>query len=155
MASSCTLCSPTAILWPLEKSNETIRYWQLKKTLYSRAIYTRKVIRGLNKTRTGPFIWARLTLYIQSVFTWRHGGHIAVPCWPSGNWTLFLCKYFLLFNQSNMTAGHVSENALSTCPVVLAPEVCIYQLTPDCFSDRLSFISSPTNYIIWKDCQDL
>lgn len=27
------------------------------------------------------------------------------------NWTLFLCKHVLLFQQSGMAAGHVSENA--------------------------------------------
>ena len=30
----------------------------------------------------------------------------------AGNWTLFLCKYFLLFHWTNMTACHVSENDL-------------------------------------------
>ena len=31
---------------------------------------------------------------------------------PPGIELNFLCKYFLLFQQSNMGAGHVSENAL-------------------------------------------
>ena len=47
-------------------------------------------------------------LLVQSVFTWRHGGHIGVPKqWNGGHvgvpnqscgsWTIFLCKLFLLF----------------------------------------------------------
>ena len=59
----------------------------------------------------------------RAFFTWRHGGHIGVPKqWhgghvgvprqPCGNWTLFLCKIFLLFQWISIGAGHVSENAL-------------------------------------------
>ena len=47
-------------------------------------------------------------LLVQSVFTWRHGGHtgvskqwngghVGVPNQSFGSWTLFLCKLFLLF----------------------------------------------------------
>ena len=42
----------------------------------------------------------------------RNGGHIGVPKPSTGNWTLFLCKHRVLFQKTNMAAGHVSENAL-------------------------------------------
>ena len=58
-------------------------------------------------------------------FTWRDGGHSGVPKqWNSGhvgvpnkscgNWSLFLCKRFCLFQWICIEAGHVSEN--TPCP---------------------------------------
>ena len=44
-----------------------------------------------------------------------NGGHVGVPRQPCRNWTLFLCKNFLLFQWISIDAGHVSENALLSC----------------------------------------
>ena len=56
------------------------------------------------KTLYSSFKW--------SVFTWRHGDRVGVPRQSCGNWTLFLCKNFLLFQWISVDAGHVREIAL-------------------------------------------
>ena len=38
-----------------------------------------------------------------------NGGHVGVPDQSRGSWTLFLCKYFLLFQLICIDAGHVSK----------------------------------------------
>ena len=56
------------------------------------------------------------------VFTWRHastlgtkqwnGRHVGVPENFCGDWILFSCKNFLLFQEICLAANHVSENDL-------------------------------------------
>ena len=42
----------------------------------------------------------------------RNGGHVGGVKYSIGNWTLFLCKFLLLFHYANMASGHMSEHTL-------------------------------------------
>ena len=42
----------------------------------------------------------------------RNGGHVGGVKYSFGNWTLFLCKFLLLFHYANMASGHMSEHTL-------------------------------------------
>ena len=42
----------------------------------------------------------------------RNGGHVGVAKYSFGDWTLFLCKFLLLFYYANMASGHMSEHTL-------------------------------------------
>ena len=42
----------------------------------------------------------------------RNGGHLGGVKYSFGDWTLFLCKFLLLFHYANMASGHTSEDTL-------------------------------------------
>ena len=42
----------------------------------------------------------------------RNGGHVGGVKYSFGDWTLFLCKFLLLFHYANMASGHMSEHTL-------------------------------------------
>ena len=42
----------------------------------------------------------------------RNGGHVEGVKYSFGDWTLFLCKFLLLFHYANMASGHMSEHTL-------------------------------------------
>ena len=42
----------------------------------------------------------------------RNGGHVGGVKYSFGDWTLFLCKFLLLFHYGNMASGHTSEHSL-------------------------------------------
>ena len=86
--------------------------WEAKKTVKWKVfadIYTwfSKAALGIGQLLPGKLLFGgyqeRLLkpiiamIWVYSVFTWRHGGHDVVPNQSCGNWTLFWCKRFLLF----------------------------------------------------------
>ena len=40
----------------------------------------------------------------------RNGGHVGGVKYSFGDWTLFLCKFLLLFHYANMASGHMSAH---------------------------------------------
>ena len=42
----------------------------------------------------------------------RNGSHLGGVKYSFGDWTLFLCKFLLLFYYANMASGHMSEHTL-------------------------------------------
>ena len=42
----------------------------------------------------------------------RNGGHLGGVKYSFGDWTLFLCKFLLLFHYANMASGHMSKHTL-------------------------------------------
>ena len=42
----------------------------------------------------------------------RNGGHVEGVKYSFGDWTLFLCKFLLLFHHANMASSHMSEHTL-------------------------------------------
>ena len=42
----------------------------------------------------------------------RNVGHVGGVKYSFGDWTLFLCKFLLLFHYANMASGHMSEHTL-------------------------------------------
>ena len=44
----------------------------------------------------------------------RNSGHVGGVKYSFGDWTLFLCKFLLLFHYANMVSGHMSEHTLLT-----------------------------------------
>ena len=44
----------------------------------------------------------------------RNGGHLGGVKYSFGDWTVFLCKFLLLFHYVNMAPGHMSEHTLLT-----------------------------------------
>ena len=42
----------------------------------------------------------------------RNSGHVGGVKYSFGDWTLFLCKFLLLFHYANMASGHMNEHNL-------------------------------------------
>ena len=78
----------------------------------------------------------------------RNGGHIGGVKFSFGDQTLFLCKTFLLFHNTNMASGHVREQTLKINSSRSVLQLCWGRrggVTPDekrCFHSNTKFYCS-------------